>query len=69
MPVRGKRSIYPAPPKSPTGIFSTRGKQKMDPNTHCCKELNAYALGSSTRSKPKGSGGQALRHQKPKRIW
>lgn len=66
MPVRGKRSIYPDPPGTPTGIFSTRGSQKLDKknDTKHVDTMN-YALGSGTRSKPKGEGGRNLRHQKP----
>lgn len=69
MPVRGKRSIWPKQGLPPTGIFSTRGKQKADPVSTPDEGLRSYALNSSTRSKPKGSGGQSLRHQKPKRMY
>lgn len=67
MPIRGKAPIFPPAPKPPTGIFSTRGKQKMDSTAQFKhKEDMAYAYGSSTRSKPTSSAGsQNLRHQKP----
>jgi len=65
MPVRGTRSIYPAAPKKPTGMF--KQPQKMDSTAGMPhKDVMQYAKGSSTRSKPKGGGGQSLRHQKPK---
>lgn len=70
MPVRGLRSIWPTKGKPPTGIFSTRGRQKVDSTADFDnKSVQSYALGSSTRSKPSKSGEQGLRHQKPKKIW
>ena len=66
MPVRGHRSIYPEPGKKPTGIF--RQGQKLDSTSEFShKDVQNYALGAYTRSKPKGDGGQGLRHQPPKR--
>lgn len=67
MPVRGQRNIYPDAGGKPTGMFSSRGKQKMDPTDQFPhKGTMAYAKGSSTRSKPSGNGNQGLRHLKPK---
>lgn len=70
MPVRGHRSIWPSKGRAPTGIFSTRGKQKVDSTSHFPdQDCKNYAHSTSSRSKPKGTGGAGLRHQKPKKIW
>lgn len=66
MPIRGEKPIFPSEPKPPTGIFSTRGKQKMDSTADFKhKDVQSYAHGTSERSKPKSAAGSAsLRHQK-----
>jgi hypothetical protein len=67
MPVRGERPTFPRAPKPPTGIFSTRGKQKMDDNSYFQnKDTLSYAYGRGTRSKPTGNAHQGKRHQSPK---
>ncbi len=62
--IRGLRNPIPSKGKAPTGIFSTRGKQKQDgadgPNMGTLK----YAH-SNNRSQPTSSSGQGLRHQAP----
>ncbi len=66
MPIRGERSPFPPKPKAPTGIFSTRGKQKMDDTSHFDhKDVQRYAHSGcgEAKNKPKG-GSQSLRHQK-----
>lgn len=69
MPIRGVRSPWPKKGLKPTGIFSTRGRQKNDSVSFPNEGLANYAHSSHTRSKVTGasSAGQSLRHQKPKR--
>lgn len=65
MPIRGERSVWPTSGKSPTGIFSTRGRQKMDDTGRFAHQSDlSYAKGSGTRSKPSSNGKQSLRHVK-----
>jgi hypothetical protein len=68
MPIRGKRSIYPKAGSPPSGIFSTRGSQKVDSTDHFKeKGVQSYAHSTRDRSKPKGGNG-SLRHQKPRTL-
>ena len=64
--VRGQRPFRPKAGKPATGIFSTKGNQKDDPTGMMTnlKVMN-YSLGSGTRSLPKSSGEQGVRHQAP----
>ena len=63
MPIRGSKPIYPAKGKSPTGIFSSKGKQKMDSTSRFSnKDDMNYSKGCSTRSKPKSKTSPNLRH-------
>lgn len=68
MPIRGIRNPMPSKGGKPTGMFSSRGKQKVDPTSGYDKSLNRYALadGGETEGKPSGSE-KGLRHQKPAR--
>lgn len=68
MPVRGRRNPMPSRGEKPTGIFSTRGKQKVDATDGYHKNLVRYAHsgGGEVSGKPKGDGGKNLRHQPPK---
>lgn len=63
--VRGMKPFRPQSGKAPTGIFSTKGKQKDDGTAGMPNQaVMGHALGSSTRSKPNGNGNQGLRHVK-----
>ena len=64
MPIRGSRSAMPKPGGKPTGIFSSKGKQKQDGMGGPYKDVMNYALGSSTRSQPGAANDQGKRHQK-----
>ena len=66
MPIRGLRPIMPKRGKAPTGIFSTRGKQKMDSTSKFpAKGDMSYAKGCSTRTKPRSSMSKNVRHLSP----
>lgn len=66
MPIRGMRSIWPRAGKPPTGIFSSRGKQKVDDTSHFGQKSHiGKNVDRGERSKPKG-GSKSLRHQKPR---
>lgn len=68
MPIKAHRSIWPPAGKPPTGIFSTRGKQKMDSTSHFKSQgTQSYALGVGPQEKPKG-GSKSLRHQAPRSL-
>ena len=70
MPIRGIRNIWPSAGSEPTGILSTRGKQKMDSTgMYAHKNVQTHAHSSSTRSKPSGNGKQGLRHQPPRKSY
>lgn len=70
MPVRGTRPIYPGAKAPEQGIFSSRGKQKVDSTAKFPNQgTRKMALGCSTRSKPKSNGGAGLAHQPPKKGW
>ncbi len=64
--IRGKRSFWPKAGSPPTGIFSSKGKQKVDSTSQFAhKDVMTYAhKGPSTRSKPTSNGNASLRHQK-----
>lgn len=65
MPIRGTRAVMPKRGRAPTGIFSTRGTQKMDDTGRFSHKVDLdYSKGSSTRSKPKSTQSPNLRHQK-----
>lgn len=73
MPVRGSRSIWPAPSPKPTGIFSTRGSQKRDSTADLPhKGLMAYAhkhkrkLPKTHENRPPATAPGPM-HQNPKR--
>ena len=68
--IRGIRNAIPSKGKSPTGIFSTRGKQKQDgmsgPNMGTLK----YAHGNSNDKNGTRSGGGSAaqtKHQPPRK--
>lgn len=74
MPVRGIKNPFPSKGDSPTGIFSTRGKQKqdgvsgphMDALRYAKSNTNDYNGQSAKRGKLGGKGDASLRHQKQK---
>ena len=70
MPIRGRRNPFPQKAESPSGIFSTNGKQKQDGQNGPHKDVLNYSLGNSNDmngQKLTGqSGKQGLRHQSPK---
>ena len=69
--VRGIRPTLPSKGSTPTGIFSTRGKQKQDGASGPGMGTLKYAHGNSndkngTRNGPGGAANPGLRHQAPK---
>ena len=64
--IRGNRNPAPTRGKTPSGIFSTNGKQKQDGATGPYMGVKAAAH-SNSRSAPRSTGEQGLRHQSPKR--
>lgn len=64
--IRGARNPMPNRGKTPSGIFSTRGSQKQDGASGPNMGVKAAAHNSS-RSGPRSTGEQGLRHQSPKR--
>ena len=65
MPIRGKRSIKPSKGGTPTGIFSTNGRQKQDGATGPHMDLKNYAHsgGGTNRGEQKTDTAQGKRHQ------
>lgn len=73
MPIRGTRDPFPSKGNKPTGIFSTRGKQKQDgasgPHMDTLKYAHSNTNDDNGRSAKNVSAGQSVRHQKPKKSW
>lgn len=66
MPIRGERSPFPPKPRPPTGIFSSKGRQKIDSTArfkHRDVQAAAHANTGEAKNKPKG-GSKKLRHLK-----
>ena len=69
MPIRGKRNFLPMRGGAPTGIFSSHGTQKMDDTGRFSHKVDLnYSKGSSTRSRPKSTMGDGVRHQPPRTL-
>jgi hypothetical protein len=68
--IRGIRNPFPSKGKAPTGIFSTRGKQKQDGASGPRMDTLAHAHSSSNdkngTSVESGPGNRGKRHQAPR---
>lgn len=66
MPIRGPRPIFPPKGRAPTGIFSSKGRQKADSTTTFSnKDLLNYAYSTNGRLKPRPDNQSGKRHQSP----
>jgi hypothetical protein len=61
MPVRGSRNAFPAPGGKPTGMLSSRGKQKMDSTAGYNHKLLNYSLGGGGETPVKAAENKGLR--------
>lgn len=64
MPIRGSRPIKPTKGGQPTGMFSSKGRQKQDGASGPHMDTLKYAHSTNTRVEHTGDNAQGARHQK-----